>query len=316
MTKAEKKISKATYYQENKAKIAEQGAKHYHDNKKAILKQNAEYRKQNEEKIAKQRAIYRRKNKKQLTEKDAKYYKKNKKNIRAKNDAYLEKNKGLIAKQRAKYRKNNKKKIAQAAAVYAKINREKIAARTVLWRVANKRKIAEDSAKRRHSPVLFDTYALKLSWAEEVRESPANRKELQVKCALCKTWFAPSQNEVSQRMKVLNGKGKGDCNFYCSDNCKKLCPVFGKIKYREGEMPGIRRYGQTEWKQYVMVCAEYRCERCGKIIEKGIAHHIRPVSQYPLESMDIDNGLYLCKDCDKTIHSEKGCRPVDLRCNA
>jgi predicted restriction endonuclease len=62
------------------------------------------------------------------------------------------------------------------------------------------------------------------------------------------------------------------------------------------------------------LCADYRCEICGKIETELIAHHIEGILHNPVESADVVNGIALCKECDKKVHSEKGCRPVDLQC--
>lgn len=248
----------------------------------------------------------------------AKYYAANRKKILKRKAPYLaeykKKNKEKIAEQGAIYYKANKKNIAIKAAEYYKNNKEKVGA----YRLKNKKQIAERRAMRRAGSTAFDIFSPQISWAEKTRRDPKNEKKLQVVCALCGNWFSPTVRQVEDRIQATIGKRRGDSNFYCSDNCKKACPVFNKTKYREGASPrqSVPRPGQKEWREKVIVCAEYACEMCGKIIENGEAHHIKPVAQHPLESMDIDNGLYLCKDCHKAVHSEIGCRPADLRCGA
>lgn len=163
----------------------------------------------------------------------------------------------------------------------------------------------------------FEAASLQLSWCDSVRRNPRNKKQFQVKCALCGKWFCPTKDQVRSRISAVNHNNRGDCNFYCSEGCKRACPVFRRLQYKKDESPQPPiRTGQKEWRKHVIVCAEYACERCGKILdEKDLsAHHIKTVSQYPLESMDVDNGMALCRDCHKTVHSGVGCRPVDLRC--
>ena len=60
---------------------------------------------------------------------------------------------------------------------------------------------------------------------------------------------------------------------------------------------------------------EYTCQRCGAKGKgvKLIAHHIEPVEFNPILSADIENGITLCKICNQKAHSEKGCRPTDLK---
>jgi hypothetical protein len=162
---------------------------------------------------------------------------------------------------------------------------------------------------------VFDTLAPRISWCNDVRRNPNDKAQLQTTCALCNKWFCPTKSQIYSRLTAINNK-QGDGNFYCSDECKSACPVYKKVKFRAGEAPSQDRPGQKEWRKHVIVCAEYTCERCGKIFnEKDLfAHHIKAVAQQPIESMDIDNGMALCKDCHKIVHSETGCRPVDLRC--
>lgn len=223
---------------------------------------------------------------------------------------------------------DNHKKNAQK--VWREENKEKKSALDTKYRKANGGKVRRNQAKfRRTHPgygaigrqknAKFDTYAEQL-WTEKVRRDPNNRLDLQVICALCGKFFTPTSAQAGRRLSSINSKKIGDSNFYCSDNCKKACPVFWTKKYRKGDAPqnSTRRPGQAEWRKHVIVCAEYTCERCGKVLEEKdlSAHHIKSVSQYPSESMDIDNGMALCKDCHALVHSEMGCRPIDLRCNA
>lgn len=308
---------KAAYYKANKEKIAEAGAKKYRDNKEKILKQSKAHREINKEKLAKRSAIYRKNNKTKIAEKGAKYYRNNKEKIDLQKAVYQKLNKEKIAKQRTAYRKANKKKIAKADKLYSKKNRDAIVVRTLAYRKKNKDRLAVNALRLRNKNVSFDTYAQQLSWFKKVRRCPDNKNNLQVKCDLCRKWFSPTSGQVNQCKKAINGKGHGYGELYCSDGCKQTCPVFRKIKYRKGEAPIQKRPGQKEWRDRVIVCSEYACERCGKVLnEKDLtAHHIKPVVQHPLESMDVDNGMALCKDCHAVIHSEKGCRPVDLRCS-
>lgn len=231
-------------------------------------------------------AAYLKANRKQLALKAAEYYKTHTARISA-------------------YRKANHKQIALKAAEYRKTHAVQVLAYRKAYGVAN---------------ALYDSFIASISWAEKgrTRRNPSNPDELQVKCGLCQRWFNPTNMQVQSRVRAINSSGHGDSNFYCSNNCKQSCPVFKKSVHREGYAPNLSRPGQKEWRKHVIVCAEYTCERCGKVFEEKdlSAHHIKSVSQYPSESMDIDNGMALCKDCHALVHSEMGCRPIDLRCNA
>ena len=164
----------------------------------------------------------------------------------------------------------------------------------------------------------FDTYADKLSFAEEIRRSPNDERVLEVKCAYCGRWFSPSVLQVSQRIRVLFGqKGHtGEGRFYCSNNCKAACPTFRKIKYPRGHQMATSREVQPELRQMRLACDEYSCQRCGKTIDEAQlhCHHIEGTVQNPIESADLDNTITLCKKCHKWAHTEEGCRYFELRC--
>jgi hypothetical protein len=161
----------------------------------------------------------------------------------------------------------------------------------------------------------YDTYAPQLDWVEneKTRRDPDNTEILQVSCAYCGKWFTPTIKQVLNRVGGLIGRTTGENRFYCSKECKHLCPVFGqktKYKFQVGDKT---REVQPELRQMVFAIDEYTCIRCGdtKSLE---CHHIEGIKQNPIESADLDLCVTLCSNCHKEVHSEKGCRYVDLRC--
>lgn len=156
----------------------------------------------------------------------------------------------------------------------------------------------------------YDTYADRLSFAEDIRKSPDDEKILEVKCAYCGRWLTPSVSQVSQRIRVLFGqKGHtGECRFYCSDNCKKACPVYRKILWPEGYRPATSREVQPELRQLRLQIDDYTCqnEHCRKTIDEAElhCHHNTSVRMNPIESADLDNCITLCKKCHKMVHKE------------
>ena len=81
---------------------------------------------------------------------------------------------------------------------------------------------------------LYDTYAHKLDWCEEVRRDPNNYDYLQVRCKFCDNWFAPTIRNVQARIDVIEGRIGGGCNLYCSTKCRKSCCLYGQQKYPKG----------------------------------------------------------------------------------
>ncbi len=163
---------------------------------------------------------------------------------------------------------------------------------------------------------IYETYAHKISYVEETRRYPKNLNWLQVRCTYCDKWFIPITDSVQKRVKSLDDRGSGEGRLYCSGGCKKACSIYGQYKYPKGFKPSTSREVQPELRKLVLKRDNYTCQKCGKNIEdvELHCHHIEGVEQNPIESADIDNCIILCKYCHKEIHSEKGCRPYDLRC--
>lgn len=187
----------------------------------------------------------------------------------------------------------------------------------VCYRENNKKEnhpMWKGGVKKKDIP-LFNTYAPQINWIEEVRRDPENKKVLQIKCANldCREWFNPIGQEVRSRIKAINGKGSGECRFYCSEKCKQNCSVYRQRYY----FKGFRKYKrnsslQKEWSELVKERDGYQCIKCGRSDLPLIAHHIEGLNVNPLESADVDLGITLCKKCDKEVHSEIGCRRIDL----
>jgi len=82
-------------------------------------------------------------------------------------------------------------------------------------------------------------------------------------------------------------------------------------RVRSGRENGSVRYDQQAWKKILIERDGNMCEICGST--KNIqAHHIEHVVCNPIESLDIDNGILLCKECHNRAHKQKGCRSGDL----
>lgn len=186
--------------------------------------------------------------------------------------------------------------------------------------ILNKEKYKEISKTYNKSFSLYKTFNNKIDYCEDTRKDPYNKKLLQVKCSYnkCNKWFNPTNREVLHRIQSLNGNQNGEMNFYCSNECKQKCNVYGKsirtlIKIDEIKS-GVRitiREDQSQLRQMILSTRKHQCEICGSN-DKLIIHHIEPVKCNPIESLDIDNIIILCPICEKRAHSSIGCRYIDL----
>ncbi|MBU0958536.1 MAG: hypothetical protein KKB31_01195, partial [Nanoarchaeota archaeon] len=130
----------------------------------------------------------------------------------------------------------------------------------------------------------------------------------------CDNWFSPTRRETEARIAAIYDRTKGENRFYCSEECKQSCSIFGQQMYPKGFIPEhYKRSSQKEWSEMVKERDNYTCIKCGRKDLPLVAHHIEGLNVNPIESADIDLGITFCSECDKLVHSEIGCRPIDLR---
>jgi hypothetical protein len=169
---------------------------------------------------------------------------------------------------------------------------------------------------------LYDTFATQIEWADDVRRSKEGPDIMEVKCVHCEKWFIPKRWNVSRRVQYLKGNIDIEYKFYCSEECKNNCPLYGKSPERLMKEDAVRagrlqwlelnREIQPELRQMVLERDGYKCTKCGSL-ENLHCHHILPVAIEPIESADIDNCTTLCYNCHKEAHLQDGCRYGQLR---
>jgi len=162
---------------------------------------------------------------------------------------------------------------------------------------------------------IYDTYAHKIEWCEEVRRDSDDSNILEVKCTYCGKWYIPNVKDIRARVQILMGQGnsRGECRLYCSEGCKEECPIYNQVKWPKGFKPSTSREVQPELRQLVLERDDYKCIKCGNT--KNLhCHHIDPVINNPVESADVDNCITLCKRCHIEIHKQQGCKNNELKC--
>lgn len=152
---------------------------------------------------------------------------------------------------------------------------------------------------KRQAP-LYDTYNDQLSFCEETRRNPNDLDILQIKCTKCNNWFAPTKKQVDSRITALNNMNKGESRFYCSDECKLSCSIFGRRLYYANEKhsktnPNFTSAELKVWSKEVLTRVNYICEYCGGLATE--AHHIQPKKLEPFFALDPANGIACCETC-------------------
>jgi len=159
----------------------------------------------------------------------------------------------------------------------------------------------------------YDTYANRL-YADETRRCKEDPEILEVKCAYCGKWFIPKRSVVRHRINICEGiEEKGESRFYCSDNCKRECPIYGQIKWPKDFKIATSREVQPELRQMVFERDDYKCIKCGSDGPLH-CHHVEGIRWEPIESADMDKCITLCKNCHIEVHKQIDCGYYDFRC--
>lgn len=174
-----------------------------------------------------------------------------------------------------------------------------------------KRNKGNSKGRVRHRKIpLYDTYAKKLSYVEEIRcvYTSDGIKTMEVRCSKCKDWFRPTDRQVWNRTDCLNGKRLGESKFYCLDKCKSECEIYWRSTYPKNFNRDL--YGLKVWRDEVFRRASYKCEYCEN--NATDAHHISPIKLEPFFSLDPDNGIACCEECHYKYGHKEECSTGNL----
>jgi len=250
------------------------------------------------------------------------HYKNNKNKILKLRNTHYKQNKNKLIKYQIVYRKKNKRKITERRKIYDQKNKKQISNSAKMYRKANKESISKCEKKYKQTIAKFSVYAVQLYWAEKV-----NKKfngELLVCCAYCGKTYTPTVSETQSRVKALNGKGTGECRFYCSKSCKQTCPTYRQRTLWKGQNDedekrlGTSREVDAWFRQFVLETDNWTCQKCRVSKDEDSelvlhVHHLKGVAQHPMLQNDIDNAITLCKKCHKELHKKQGCNYFDYR---
>jgi hypothetical protein len=164
------------------------------------------------------------------------------------------------------------------------------------------------------SKFTLEQYRIKyptFSKVENLRYKP-NTKKIQVKCKKCDNWFIPTCNQLSDRIiQIEHLDGNDGCYFYCSNDCKYLCPLYNihSDPYKNTEKPYTLSEYQT-FRTFVLERDDYKCQFCG---EKATdVHHERPQKLEPFFALDPDFAWSCCKECHFKYGHQDECSTGNL----
>lgn len=103
---------------------------------------------------------------------------------------------------------------------------------------------------------------------------------------------------------------KGSCKYHYNLNYYKIYPE----KMLKSQKRHLEKYSKIfdmnsseyvwalrSWGNTIKKLDKYMCKLCDSK-ENLHAHHIQPKAKFPEISLELDNGITLCKDCHKIVH--------------
>jgi len=166
----------------------------------------------------------------------------------------------------------------------------------------------------------YSTYAHQLEIYEEIRRTEEGY--LEIRCTYCGKWFMPKIDSIRTRIKAINGTTQGESRLYCSQGCKKQCPIYNRTPEQLMKEDTIRagrilpeelnREVQPDLRWLVLARDNYTCQICGSKHNLH-CHHFEGTWMNQLQSADVDMCITLCKKCHLRVHSQPGCTYYDLR---
>ena len=265
---------------------------YYSNNKEHIVRVQKTYKQKHRAKFLELQRIYNRRRREKNPNYDHERYIKNIEKNRAYGKQYRNQHKKELSKYQKEYRIKNVEKLKE----YSKS--EKVKHREKKYRNNNK--------------------LLYIKWAHQltVDEDPIQDKDgyMLVRDYHTKEYFYPKQSQITKRIQSLKGNTRGENHLYSSEESKNACPIYGAVKYPKGN-ERYKKGTQSRdfmWRDMVISRADGHCERCGKESDSLIAHHKVPVASCAMMAADVDNGIALCPECHKEVHSTDGCRLHEL----
>lgn len=171
-----------------------------------------------------------------------------------------------------------------------------------------KKRIWESSKEMQNSPITKESthyYQIPISDNPCVINGNIN-----VSCKMCGKVFPPTRMQVYQRIRAINGKTNGECNFYCSDLCKNTCILYHhkstsidpRIAPQKSEKQKARSCQSKALKQ--LQCDEMGytyCEKCGELMPD--LHHTLEIAKYGERAINSSTHILLCYKCHLEMHN-------------
>lgn len=152
---------------------------------------------------------------------------------------------------------------------------------------------------------------------EEIRDCK-NESGVEVRCknSSCRKWFHPTREQLLNRVSVIEKPGRfplgAEYNFYCSDECKYSCILYGlrsdPYEIKEVNLNQPTSYELAIWREENLRLQrdEFGYNFCTINEDHDntdlIAHHIDPKKLEPGLALDLENCIIVCRECHDELH--------------
>lgn len=222
-----------------------------------------------------------------------------------------EKRHDYIIEKGREYREKNREKRRAYQNEYRAANADAVRERLKAYNQENKEWVTECRHKKKDLPLKGSYFIGKLTIDDGAKVVEG---VLTVVCKTCGARFTPKKWQVYNRHNAILGNLGGENRFYCSDECRMACPVYG---HRPGNVdPRSILFFDRNKKKRIRSCqtntlrelqcgevGHNYCERCGDIIDVDL-HHTLPISQHGKDSINPAGHILLCAMCHVEIHKD------------
>ena len=86
---------------------------------------------------------------------------------------------------------------------------------------------------------------------------------------------------------------------------KIFLPFIDKFLEKQQSITDRKSKEYSNWRTAVFIRDNYTCQICGQVGGKLNAHHIKHFAKDKKRRFDINNGITLCYECHKEVHSKR-----------
>ena len=138
---------------------------------------------------------------------------------------------------------------------------------------------------------------------KKVIRKPLTKEHIDNLIKARKKWSYTEEQKENIRQGILKSYANGRKPAKSCFPVGKTHPNWkGGVTPEDKKLRNSKRYQQ--WRNKIFIRDDYTCQECGVIGTELNAHHIKMWSEHEQLRFEIKNGITLCIECHKKIHSK------------